>query len=64
MAFRAGGAGGFTDFLFAVKRTGEDGEVIALGKGDTLRMMTQTISALLQALTDGFAWDDATPVSR
>ncbi|WP_406721450.1 hypothetical protein RPE78_05560 [Thioclava litoralis] len=56
----------YPDFLFAVKRAGEDGEVVALEtKGDHLQNDdTDYKSALLQALTDGFAWDDATPVGQ
>jgi type III restriction enzyme len=56
----------YPDFLFAVKRAGEDGEVIALEtKGDHLQNEdTDYKSALLQALTDGFAWDNATRVGQ
>ena len=56
----------YPDFLFAVKRAGEEGEVVALEtKGDHLQNEdTDYKSALLQALTDGFAWDDATPVGQ
>lgn len=56
----------YPDFLFAVKRAGEDGEIIALEtKGDHLQNEdTDYKSALLQALTDGFARDDATPVGQ
>jgi type III restriction enzyme len=56
----------YPDFLFAVKRAGEDGEVIALEtKGDHLQNDdTDYKSALLQALTDGFAWDDARLVGQ
>jgi len=56
----------YPDFLFAVKRAGEDGEVIALEtKGDHLQNDdTDYKRALLQALTDGFAWDNATPVGQ
>lgn len=56
----------YPDFLFAVKRNGGNGEFIALEtKGDHLQNEdTDYKSALLKALTDGFAWDDATPVGQ
>ena len=56
----------YPDFLFAIKRPGQNGEVIALEtKGDHLQNEdTDYKSALLAALTDGFAWEDTTSVGQ
>ncbi|MEC9267469.1 MAG: DEAD/DEAH box helicase family protein [Pseudomonadota bacterium] len=56
----------YPDFLFAVKRSGENGEFVALEtKGDHLQNEdTDYKRALLEALTEGFAWDNTTPVGE
>ena len=53
----------YPDFLFAIKRSGEKGEIVALEtKGDHLQNAdTDYKRALLEVLTAGFAWDDTTP---
>ena len=56
----------YPDFLFAIKRPGENGELIALEtKGDHLQKEdTDYIISLLKVLTDGFPWDSTTPVGE
>ena len=56
----------YPDFLFAVKRSGENGELIALEtKGDHLQNEdTDYKSALMAVLTKGFSWDKTMPVGQ
>lgn len=56
----------YPDFLFAIKRSDDDGEIIALEtKGDHLQNEdTVYKNALLEALTDGFEWDNTVQVGE